>query len=35
MTISDFKFEDKSLDWHLEKFHLNKLTLLVGASGVG
>ncbi|NBA87706.1 AAA family ATPase [Emticicia sp. CRIBPO] len=35
MTISEFKFEDKSLDWRLEQFPLNKLTLLVGASGVG
>lgn len=35
MTISKFKFEDKSLDWRLEQFSLSKLTLLVGASGVG
>lgn len=35
MTISEFKFEDKSLDWRLENLPLNKLTLLVGASGVG
>lgn len=35
MTISEFEFEDKSLDWRLEKFSLSKLTLLVGASGVG
>ncbi|MDV3864925.1 hypothetical protein CMU00_06470 [Elizabethkingia anophelis] len=35
MTISEFKFENKSLDWRLQKFSLNKLTLLVGASGVG
>ena len=35
MTISDFKFEDKSLDWRLEHLALSKLTLLVGASGVG
>lgn len=35
MTISEFKFEDKSLDWRLEQFPLSKLTLLVGASGVG
>lgn len=35
MTISEFKFEDKSLDWKLEKLPLSKLTLLVGASGVG
>lgn len=35
MTILEFKFEDKSLDWRLEQFPLSKLTLLVGASGVG
>jgi len=35
MTISEFKFEDKSLNWRLEQMSLNKLTLLVGASGVG
>lgn len=35
MTISEFKFEDKSLDWRLEQLPLSKLTLLVGASGVG
>lgn len=35
MTISEFKFEDNSLDWRLEQFPLSKLTLLVGASGVG
>jgi len=35
MTISEFKFEDKSLDWRLEQFPLSKLTLLIGASGVG
>lgn len=35
MTISQFEYEDSSLDWRLEKLSLNKLTLLVGASGVG
>lgn len=35
MTILEFKFEDKSLDWKLEQLHLSRLTLLVGASGVG
>lgn len=35
MTISEFKFEDKSLEWRLERLFINKLTLLVGASGVG
>jgi predicted ATPase len=35
MTILNFKFEDKSFDWQLAEFPLNKLTLLVGASGVG
>lgn len=35
MTILEFKFEDKSLDWRLEELALSKLTLLVGASGVG
>jgi len=35
MTITEFKFEDKSLDWKLENLPFNKLTLLVGASGVG
>jgi predicted ATPase len=35
MRISKFKFEDKSLEWRLEELLLNKLTLLVGASGVG
>lgn len=35
MTILSFKFEDKSLNWKLEEFSLSKLTLLVGASGVG
>lgn len=35
MKISKFQFEDKSLEWRLEELLLNKLTLLVGASGVG
>ena len=35
MRISKFQFEDKSLEWRLEELSLNKLTLLVGASGVG
>ena len=35
MKISKFQFEDKSLEWRLEELQLNKLTLLVGASGVG
>ena len=35
MKILQFKFEDKSLEWRLEQLTFNKLTLLVGASGVG
>lgn len=35
MKISKFKFENKSLEWRLEELFLNRLTLLVGASGVG
>lgn len=35
MKISKFQFENKSLEWRLEELSLNKLTLLVGASGVG
>jgi AAA15 family ATPase/GTPase len=35
MHISTFQFENKSLNWRLETLELNKLTLLVGASGVG
>ena len=35
MKISKFQFEDKSLEWRLEELLFNKLTLLVGASGVG
>ncbi len=35
MKISKFQFEDKSLEWRLDELLFNKLTLLVGASGVG
>lgn len=35
MIISKFSFEEKSLDWKLQEIQLKKLTLLVGASGVG
>ncbi len=35
MKIIKFQFKNKSLDWDLEELSLNKLTLLVGASGVG
>ena len=35
MKISKFQFENKPLEWRLEELLLNKLTLLVGASGVG
>lgn len=35
MVISKFSFEEKSLNWKLQEMFLNKLTLLVGASGVG
>ena len=35
MKITKFQFEDKSLEWRLNELSLNKLTLLVGASGVG
>ena len=35
MTIIKFSFENKSLDWRIEEFSLSRLTLLVGASGVG
>lgn len=35
MKIIQFSFENKSSGWRLEKLFLNKLTLLVGASGVG
>ncbi len=35
MRILKFNFENKALDWHLEEITLNRITLLVGASGVG
>lgn len=35
MRINSIKFEDKSRGWKLDEMRLNKLTLLVGASGVG
>ncbi|MEO0043450.1 MAG: hypothetical protein RL329_2898 [Bacteroidota bacterium] len=35
MKINSIQFEDKSRGWRLEPFELKKLTLLVGASGVG
>lgn len=35
MIISRFSFEEKSLNWKLQTIELSKLTLLVGASGVG
>lgn len=35
MNIIEFKFENKSLDWKLDDLTLKRLTLLVGASGVG
>ena len=35
MKISKFQLENKSLEWRLEELQLSKLTLLVGASGVG
>lgn len=35
MNIIEFKFENKSLDWKLDGLILRRLTLLVGASGVG
>jgi predicted ATPase len=35
MKINSIRFEDKSRGWLLEELKLNKLTLLVGASGVG
>ena len=35
MKISRFQFENKSLEWRLEELQLSKVTLLVGASGVG
>ena len=35
MKLSKFEYEDKSLEWKLSELILKKLTLLVGASGVG
>ena len=35
MKITKFRFEDKAAEWRLEELAFNKLTLLVGASGVG
>lgn len=35
MKITKFQFENKPLEWHLENIEVKKLTLLVGASGVG
>ncbi len=35
MKITKFRFEDKAAEWRLEELSFNKLTLLVGASGVG
>lgn len=35
MKINKFSFEDKSREWKLESAAFNRLTLLVGASGVG
>mgnify|MGYP000479810266 CR=1 FL=1 len=35
MKINTFEFEDKSRQWKLSKTSFEKLTLLVGASGVG
>jgi predicted ATPase len=35
MKINHFSFEEKSLGWRLEETHFERLTLLVGASGVG
>lgn len=35
MKIISFKYEDKLLDWKLEEITFNRLTLLIGASGVG
>jgi predicted ATPase len=35
MKILSFKFQDQALEWKLEETSFNKLTLLVGASGVG
>lgn len=35
MRLTRFNYADKSLEWKLSELLLNKLTLLVGASGVG
>jgi len=35
MKIISFKYEDKALEWSLDEAEFDKLTLLVGASGVG
>lgn len=35
MKITKFSFKDKSQEWNLEEIAFKKLTLLVGASGVG
>lgn len=35
MKLNKFVFEDKAREWRLENSNFNRLTLLVGASGVG
>lgn len=35
MKLTKLKYEDKTIDWSLQEMLLNRLTLLVGASGVG
>ena len=35
MKINKFKFYNKALEWSLESIDFDRLTLLVGASGVG
>lgn len=35
MNIKKIRFSNNATNWHLEPMELNKLTLLVGASGVG
>lgn len=35
MKIINFRYEDKALEWRLENLSLDKITLLVGASGAG
>ena len=35
MRLTKFIYEDKTIEWKLDELLLNKLTLLVGASGVG